>query len=112
MDNWTSIYSEKDMKNMLERCIKLNYGQIFEECGIEITPLSSGSSAASAMWMIKSNLTKQCLLFANNLSIHEWRHCLSAETTKLTDESFNIILGGKCVKTSEETSKDNFKTFV
>jgi hypothetical protein len=100
------------MQHMLEQCVKLNYGQVYEECGVRVVPYSSGSSAAAAMWMLTSLMTKQAMLFTNNLSVHDWRHCLEAEVGKLEGHSFCVVLGGGCVKESEVSCQESFKMFI
>ena len=92
----------------------MNYGQVHSGCGMHIVPYSNGGSMATALWMIQNHRTKFTLVYSDELSVHSWRHCLSAETTRLSERGtiHAVILGSRCLKPELQSTTEELKQFM
>lgn len=69
---------------------------------------------ATAMWLLQSHRTKYTLVYADDLSVHSWRHCLSAEATRLLQFGtiHAIVLGSNCQKNEQQSSDEELQVFL
>lgn len=108
VEDWQQIYSEAEADAMWLRCVRLNYGQVHSEYGLDVAPYSSGTSMATAMWLLQDQRTKYTLVYAENLSVHSWRHCISAEVGRLQQWGtiHSVVLGGSCIKSQPQSTTE------
>jgi len=81
---------------------------------MDITAFGSGGSMATALWLVQSKRTKFTLVYADDLSIHTWRHCLSAEADRLVQQGtvHAVVLGSYCIKPQQQSTTEELKQFL
>jgi Cft2 family RNA processing exonuclease len=73
---WANLFGREEITAFAERCVSLNYGQIYDTGhGATLTAYPSGVSIGAAVWLFQNPLTHFSCLWVQGVSHHSWRAC-------------------------------------